>query len=145
MRGSKSVKLAYCGMCLDLIHHKHIEVIIEARKLAEIVVVGLLTDEAITAYKGAPFLCYEARKLIAENIKGVNYVVPQCTLDYTDNIRELRPDYVVHGVDWREGVQQATRMKVIEALKPWDGELVEIPYTLGISSTELRRIINKEF
>lgn len=131
-------KIVYIGMSADLIHPGHLNVINEGRKLGE-VVVGLLTDEAIASYKRLPFLSFEQRRTIVENIKGVSRVVPQRTLDYVPNLRDLKPDYVVHGDDWQTGVQQQTRARVIEALKEWGGELVEVPYTPGISSTQLNR------
>jgi phosphoenolpyruvate mutase len=72
---------------------------------------------------------------VVENIKGVDRVVAQETLDYVPNLRRYRPDYVVHGDDWRTGVQAQTRQRVIDVLSEWGGELVEVPYTQGISST----------
>lgn len=131
-------KMVYIGMSADLIHPGHLNIINEGRKLGE-VVVGLLTDEAIASYKRLPFLSFEQRRVVVENIKGVSRVVPQRTLDYVPNLRELRPDYVVHGDDWRTGVQKDTRQRVIDALKEWGGELVEVPYTPGISSTKLNQ------
>lgn len=131
-------KLVYIGMSADLIHPGHLNIIKEGQKLGE-VVVGLLTDEAIASYKRLPFLNFEQRRTIVENIKGVSRVVPQRTLDYVPNLRELKPAYVVHGDDWRTGVQKETRARVIEVLKEWGGELVEVPYTPGISSTQLNK------
>lgn len=131
-------RLVYIGMSADLIHPGHLNIINEGQKLGE-VVIGLLTDEAIASYKRLPFLSFEQRRIIVENIKGVSRVIPQRTLDYVPNLRQLRPDYVVHGDDWQTGVQQETRARVIEALKEWGGELVEVPYTPGISSTQLNR------
>ena len=63
-------------------------------------------------------------------------MIPQATLDYVENLRELRPDFVVHGDDWKEGVQTETRQRVIDALAEWGGELVEPHYTAGVSSTQ---------
>lgn len=128
----------YVGMCADLVHHGHVNIISEASKLGE-VTVGLLTDEAIAAYKRVPLLSYEHRKAIIESMKGVSEVIPQDTLDYVPNLVKLKPDYVVHGSDWKTGVQQQTRARVIEALKEWGGELVEPEYTEGVSSTQLIR------
>src|SRR5690606_9420437 len=75
--------------------------------------------------------------------KGVARGVPQETLDYDPNLRRYRPDYVVHGDDWREGVQREVREAVIRVLKEWGGELVEVPYTKGISSTQLHQAIKE--
>ena len=130
------MKKVYVAMSADLIHPGHLNIIEEARKLGE-VILGLLTDKAIASYKRLPYLTYEQRKVIVENIKGVSRVVPQTTLDYVPNLREIKPDYVVHGDDWRTGVQKETRQRVIEALSEWGGQLIEPHYTPGISSTQL--------
>ena len=126
----------YVAMSADLIHQGHLNINRVARELGEITI-GLLTDEAIASYKRLPYLTFEQRKIVIENIKGVSQVIPQTTLDYVPNLRKLRPHYVVHGNDWRTGVQQQTRQRVIDALKEWGGELVEPEYTSGISSTQL--------
>ena len=129
-------KKVYVGMSADLVHPGHLNIIGQARQLGD-VIVGLLTDKAIASYKRLPFLSYEQRKVIIENIKGVAQVVPQDTLDYVPNLRRIKPNYVVHGDDWQKGVQKEVRQRVIAALSEWGGELVEIPYTKGISSTKL--------
>src|SRR3989338_1230126 len=130
------MKKVYVGMSTDIIHHGHINIIEVARKLGE-VTVGLLVDEVIANFKRPPLLSYEQRKRIIENIKGVKGVIPQKTLDYTSNLMKLKPDYVVHGTDWRTGVQKEIREKVINTLKKWNGKLIEPEYTKGVSSTQL--------
>ncbi|MCP4154650.1 MAG: phosphoenolpyruvate mutase [bacterium] len=130
------MKQVYVAMSADLIHPGHLNIINEARKYGD-VIIGLLTDKAIASYKRLPFLTFEQRKEIVENIKGVARVVPQETLDYVPNLREYKPDFVVHGDDWRTGVQRETRQRVIDALHEWGGELIEPQYTPGISSTKL--------
>jgi len=130
------MKKVYVGMSADLVHPGHLNVIKEAKKLGN-VTIGLLTDEAIASYKRLPHMEYELRKDVVENIKGVKEVVPQTTLDYRPNLKKMKPDFVVHGDDWKEGVQSQTRQQVIDVLKDWGGKLVEVPYTKGISSTQL--------
>ena len=139
MRRNK--KIVYVGMSADLVHPGHMNVLKEAAKLGEITV-GLLTDKAIASYKRLPLMTYEARKDVIENIKGVNQVIAQDTLDYTNNLRLLKPDYVVHGDDWKKGIQENTRHKVLDILKEWGGRLVEVPYTVGISSSGLKSTLN---
>ena len=128
------MKKVYVAMSVDLIHKGHINIIKEASKLGE-VTVGLLTDSAIASYKRLPLMPYESRKIIIEQIKGVSKVIPQTTHEYTTNLDLLKPDYVVHGDDWKEGIQKKIRDKVIESLKMWGGKLIEIPYTKVISSS----------
>jgi phosphoenolpyruvate phosphomutase / 2-hydroxyethylphosphonate cytidylyltransferase len=132
---SNSCKV-YVAMSADFLHSGHLNIINTARELGE-VTIGLLTDEAIAATKRMSLLNYEQRKIIIENIKGVEHVVPQFSPDYTENLLELRPDYVVHGDDWKIGPIRHIREKVIEVLKLWGGELVEPAYTEGLSSSHL--------
>ena len=49
----------------------------------------------------------------------------------------------MYGDDWCIGVQKQTREKVIQALKEWDGKLIEIPYTRGISSIYLNKVLKE--
>jgi len=136
------MKKVYVGMSADLIHPGHLNILNEAAKLGE-VTVGLLTDKAIASYKRLPYLEFEQRKIVLQNIKAVYNVIPQETLDYSDNLNRLKPDFVVHGDDWKEGVQKTTREKVINILKKWGGKLVEVPYTQGVSSTKLNNAIKE--
>ena len=135
-------KTVYVAMSADLVHPGHINILQVARDLGE-VTVGLLTDEAIATYKRLPYLEYERREQVIREIKGVSHVIPQHTLDYVPNLRQLRPDYVVHGDDWKEGVQKKVRQDVIDTLAEWGGELVEPAYTEGISSSQLRSLIKE--
>jgi len=135
-------KKVYVGMSADLIHPGHLNIIRKAVELGE-VIIGLLTDKAIASYKRLPYMTYDQRLQVVESIKGVSRVVAQDTLDYVPNLEKLKPDYVVHGDDWREGVQRQTRQRVIEALSRWGGELVEVPYTKGISSTQLHNALKE--
>ena len=100
---------------------------------------GLLTDQAIASYKNIPYLDYEKRKVVLENIKYVKKVIPQNTLDYVENLKLIRPDYVVHGDDWKTGVQKETRKRVIKTLKTWSGMLIEPKYTKNISSSLIKK------
>lgn len=129
-------KLVYVGMSADIIHPGHLNIIREASKLGR-VVVGVLTDTAIASYKRLPYLTYEQRSLVVANLKGVSEIIPQETLDYRPNLRKLHPDFVVHGDDWKEGIQCKTRQDIIDCMTEWGGKVVDIPYTKGISSTML--------
>ena len=136
MSENNKSKIVYIGMSADLIHQGHLNIIAEGRKLGK-VIIGLLTDEAIASYKRLPLIAFDERKLIVENMKGVEKVVPQSTLDYVSNLKEIKPDFVVHGDDWKSGVQKEVRKRVLETIAEWGGELVEPKYTEGISSTDL--------
>ena len=130
-------KKVYVGMSADLIHPGHMNILKKASVFGDITV-GLLTDKAIASYKRMPLMEYALRKEVIENIKGVTKVIPQETLDYEKNLRKIKPHFVVHGDDWKTGIQKETRKKVIQILKEWGGKLVEVPYTEGISSSSLK-------
>lgn len=132
----------YVGMSADLIHPGHINVLEKASELGS-VSVGLLTDAAIASYKRLPFMSFDQRRAVIERIKGVDRVFPQETLDYVPNLRMMQPDFVVHGDDWATGVQSETRQRVIDVLVEWGGQLIEVPYTSGISSTQLHAEMKK--
>ena len=128
--------VVYIGMSADLIHQGHLNIIKEGQKLGK-VIVGLLTDQAIAGYKRLPLIAFEDRKTIVENLKGVERVISQTTLDYIPNLIRLKPNFVVHGDDWKTGIQKEIRQQVIDTLDLWGGKLIEPKYTKGISSTDL--------
>ena len=134
-------KIVYVGLAADILHKGHINILKTANRYGS-VIVGLLTDQAIASYKNIPYLNYEKRKVVIENIRYVKKVIPQNTLDYISNLKLIKPDYVVHGDDWKTGVQKKTRERVIKALKKWSGKLIEPKYTKNISSTLIKKELN---
>ena len=135
------MKSVYLGMSMDVLHHGHINIIGEASKYGELTV-GLLTDKVISKNKRVPMLQFKDRKKILENIVGVSKVVIQEDWSYINNIRNLKPDYFIHGDDWLDGPLLPIREEVVKELAIYGGELIEIPYTQSISSTNLA---NKTF
>ena len=121
-------KQVFLSMSTDVVHGGHINIIEKAAELGE-VTVGVLSDAVVASYKRYPLLSCEERMKIAASIRGVSHVVRQDALSYRDIIPKLKPDYVVHGDDWRVGVQKTIREECIELLKKFGGELVELPYT----------------
>ncbi|MBT3407419.1 phosphoenolpyruvate mutase [Candidatus Woesearchaeota archaeon] len=136
------MKKVYVGMSADLLHTGHLNIISEAAKLGELTV-GILTDEAISSYKRLPHLPFEDRKKIVESIKGVHEVIPQETLDYVPNLEKIKPDFVVHGDDWKTGIQKSTRERVLNTIQNWGGRLIEPKYTSNISSTKLNQALKE--
>ncbi len=135
-------KIVYVALSADILHEGHINIITTASKYGE-VIAGLLTDAAISSYKNIPTLNYKQREIVLKNIKLVNKVIPQNTLDYRPNLNLIKPDFVVHGDDWKTGPQSETRKQVISTLKKWGGKLIEPKYTKNISSTAIKsKLIN---
>ena len=116
-------KNVYMSFSTDMIHSGHIAIIQKAAQLGKIIV-GLLSDEAVASYKRYPLLPYTERKTLFENIRGVDCVVEQTELSYRKNLEKIKPDYVVHGDDWREGFQKPVRDEVVQILESYGGQLV---------------------
>ena len=133
-------KIVYISFSVDILHEGHINILKKASQYGDIVV-GLLTDAAIGSYKSLPHFNYDKRKNIIESVKYVSKIVSQDTLDYTKNLKMYKPDYVVHGDDWKNGFQKSIRAKVIKTLKPWNGKLIEPKYTSNISSEKIKKVI----
>ena len=130
-------KKIYVGFAADILHKGHINILKIASKLGE-VIVGLLTDSAISSFKKFPLLDYKQREIVLKNIKYVKKVVKQDSLDYRKNLLRFKPDFVVHGDDWKDGIQRKARQQVIETLKKWSGKLIEVQYTKNISSSQIK-------
>ena len=133
-------KVVYLGMIGDILHPGLINIITEATKLGD-VMVGLYTDKAIAAYRRLPYMTYEQRKQVVENIKGVTQVVAQDDYSYIPNLLKYKPNYIIHGDDWKEGRDSELRDAVFKTMHEIGGEVVEIPYTKGINSSSLGKDI----
>lgn len=129
-------KTIYLGMTGDVIHPGIVNIVDEASKRGD-VLVGLLTDSAIAPYKRLPSLDYEQRRKVVEGLKGVSKVVPQEEWSYVPNLLRYRPDAIIHGDDWKEGSLKGIREEVYRVMNEMGKEVIEIPYTKGISSTML--------
>lgn len=134
------MKTVYLGMIGDIMHPGLINIIEQGAKYGELTI-GLFTDKAIATNKRLPYLTYDQRKRVVENIKGVSKIVPQDEWSYIPNLLKYKPDYIIHGDDWKEGSEARLRAEVIETMKQIGGELIEIPYTQGINSSELDKEI----
>jgi phosphoenolpyruvate phosphomutase / 2-hydroxyethylphosphonate cytidylyltransferase len=137
MKKSKNI---YLSLSADIIHSGHINIIKKAKKYGNIIV-GLLTDKAIGEYRPFPLINFEQRYKIIKNINFVSKIVKQDEWDDTFNLKKLKPDFVIHGDDWKKGPQKNLRQKVIKTIKKWKGKLIEVPYTKKISSSSIHEKI----
>ncbi|AEJ19477.1 phosphoenolpyruvate mutase [Gracilinema caldarium] len=128
--------IVYLGMIGDIIHPGIVNIVREASKHGD-VLVGLFTDKAIASHKRLPYLSYEQRREVVENLKGVSRVVPQDEWSYVPNLRKYRPDFIIHGDDWKNGPESSLREEVFAVMAELGGSVIEIPYTKGINSSAL--------
>lgn len=127
-------------MTADIMHPGLIHIINEGTKYGD-VIIGLLTDKAIAEHKRLPYLTYEQRKEVVENIKGVSEVIPQEDWSYVNNLKKIKPDFIIHGDDWLTGSLRDVRKQVFETMREIGGKVIEIPYTQGINSSSLDKDI----
>ena len=134
-------KKVYLGMIADIMHPGLINIINEGAKYGD-VIIGLFTDKAIATHKRLPYLTYEQRKKVVESITGVSEVVPQDDWSYVPNLLKYKPDYIIHGDDWKEGIDKPLREEVFRVMQEMGGQVIEIPYTYGIDSSSLAKEID---
>lgn len=133
----------YMCFSTDVIHGGHLAILQKAAELGELTV-GVLSDEAVVSFKRYPLVPFEDRKALLESIHGVCHVVEQRTLDYTENLRQLRPAIVVHGDNWQQGVQRAVRDQVVNVLAEYGGRLVEYPYAADAKYEEMEKLSSRQ-
>ena len=131
-----SERTVYMCFSTEYIHSGHVSIINKARRLGRLII-GILSDEAVASFKRYPLIPFEERKALFENIAGVERVVVQNTLSYKEILETLKPDFVVHGDDWKDGFQRPIRQEVCDVLAEYGGKLVEYPYSNNPKYKEL--------
>lgn len=122
------MKKVYTCFCTDVIHEGHLNILKRAAEYGE-VYVGVLSDEAMVGFNRFPTISLEQRMEIVRKTGLVHQVLVQNEITYDKVLEELKPDYVVHGDNWREGPEAFIRENVVSNLRKLGGELIEIPYT----------------
>ena len=125
-------KISYVPIASDIIHSGHLNIIKHAKKYGD-VIIGLLSDEAISQYRDFPILNYSERYNLVSKISGINKIIKQNDWDYKLTLKKIKPDYFVHGDDWKKGNLSHVRKFVINEMKSWGGKIIEVPFTRNIS------------
>lgn len=136
------MKTVYTCFCTDVIHEGHLNVINEAKKYGK-VIVGVLSDEAMVRYNRFPIISFQDRVSMVREIEQVDEVIVQNEIMYNHILEEIKPDYVIHGDNWKSGPESIIRENVISELKKWGGELIEIPYTYNERVKKIDDIIKE--
>lgn len=122
------MKTVYTCFCTDVIHEGHLNILNQAKKYGR-VVVGVLADAAMVRFNRFPTIPLEERIALVEHTGLADEVMIQNDIMYDAVLTALKPDYVIHGDNWKEGPEQAIRENVLENLQKYGGELIEVPYT----------------
>lgn len=136
------MKKVYVSLIADLFHAGHVRVLQEAAKFGE-VTVGLLTSTAVSELNDEVFLKFEQRSEVVKSLAMVTDVIPQDTASYRENLVKLKPDYVVHGDDWKSNAQSVYRDEVVELLTEWGGQLIEVAYSSEISDQNIKQQLQR--
>lgn len=122
------MSIVYANFCTDVIHEGHLKIIREAQKYGDLII-GVLSDEAMVCYNRFPTISFEERRDLFSKIPGIKKIVIQDEIMYENILLQIRPDFVIHGDNWRNGPEVVIRNNVVKTLKQWNGNLIEIPYT----------------
>ena len=124
--------VVYTSGTFDLLHINHIKMIEYARKLGDILIVGVNTDELVNTYKSELIVPFVERIEMVKALKYPDIVIPQKSLDHTDKVKKLNFDIFVVGDDWAGKY---------DYLKDLGVTVVYFPYGNGVSSTNLKQTI----
>ncbi len=146
MQSIKQIKKTsvFVPMAADIIHHGHINILLKAKRYGE-VTVGLMTDKGLLSYKKRnPVISYKNRFKILKQIKCIDKIIPLDGIKYVQIAKKYKFDYFIHGDDWKAGVQSQERKRLKVVMKKWNGKLIDIKYTRGISSSKIRHNLFKK-
>lgn len=135
-------KIVFTNGCFDLIHKGHIYLLREAKKLGDVLIVGINSDKSVKKIKGEkrPILKEGERTFIIDNIKGVDYVVLFDEETPEKLIKEICPDFLVKGGDYKK--EEVVGKEFVEKS---GGRVIIIPYLKNFSTTKLIERIKNEW
>lgn len=124
--------IVYTSGTFDMFHSNHLKMLKYARGLADVLIVGVSSDELVCSYKNPPTIPFEERLAILESLKYPDLVIPQRSLDHTELVKKLNIDIFVVGDDW---------VGKYDYLKELGVDVFYFPYGDGISSSNLKEKI----
>ncbi len=137
------MKKVYTCFTTDIIHSGHLNIIANAKKYGK-VIVGVLSDKAMIRYDRFPTISFEERLEMIKNTKDVDEVVKQDEVLYDEILNSIKPDYVIHGDNWKQYPQSVIRDNVIKNLNKYGGELIEVPYTYNYEIAKIDSITREK-
>ncbi len=138
----KKYKIGYTQGVYDMFHVGHLNLLNNAKKYCDILIVGVNADKLVQEYKNkTPVINENDRRCIVENIKCVDKCIIVDTLDKVKIQKKIGFDAIFIGDDWK-GNSRWAQTEI--DMKNLGATVVYLPHTAGISSTELRKIENKK-
>ena len=131
--------IGYTTGVYDMFHIGHLNIIKSAKEQCDYLIVGVSTDELVRSEKNkTPIICFEERAAIVGAIKYVDRVVPQVDKNKFAAWEKYHFDKMFVGSDWK-GTPQWNGFE--KQFAPYGVEIVYLPHTDGISSTQLTEVI----
>jgi D-beta-D-heptose 7-phosphate kinase/D-beta-D-heptose 1-phosphate adenosyltransferase len=133
-------KVVFTNGCFDLLHRGHLRLLCEAKKLGDVLVVALNSDESVKSIKGPgrPIVPLDERAELLAALEPVDYVTSFDETEPRRLIRELQPHVLVKGGDWSR--EQVVGKEIVES---YGGKVAVVPYARGYSTTEIIERIRK--
>ncbi|MBY0516230.1 MAG: D-glycero-beta-D-manno-heptose 1-phosphate adenylyltransferase [Bacteriovoracaceae bacterium] len=134
---SKGKKIVFTNGCFDILHRGHVAYLNEAKKLGDILIIGLNSDASVKRLKGSerPINSELDRKFVLENLKAVDGVEIFTQDTPLELIKLIRPSILVKGGDWK--IEQIVGSAEVIG---WGGEVLSLNFVDGYSTTS---VINK--
>lgn len=133
--------IVFTNGCFDIIHPGHIDLLTRAKALGTKLIVGINSDRSVQSIKGdgRPLQDQEARKAVLLGLKSVDEVVIYDELTPEETIKQIKPDILVKGDDWKED-------EIIGAdfVKANGGKVVSLPLVPGFSTTAIAAKMDRE-
>lgn len=135
-RKNEGKRVVFTNGCFDIIHAGHVRYLTEAKKLGDILVIGLNSDSSVSTIKpGRPIIPEQQRAEVLSALSMVDYI----TLFNEDTpyglIKEIKPDILVKGADW--DIKNIVGSDIVK-------EVHTIPFVEGISTTEIIKKIQSK-
>jgi glycerol-3-phosphate cytidylyltransferase len=135
-------EVGYTTGTFDLFHVGHLNLLENAKKYCNILIVGVSTDELVQSYKGVlPIIPFEDRIRIIEALKCVDKAIPQTSMNKLVALERIHYDVLFHGDDWKN---TELYNDIENKLKEKGIPCIYFPYTTNVSSREIRKKIEEK-
>lgn len=130
-------QIVYAYVCGDILHKGHLLALENAKRLGDILIVGVLTDEAVMERKKKPIISFEARLQLVKALECVDVAIPQAAYSPSHNVQGIKPQVLMESESHTKELLEEVRGVMSE----WGGRVIVMPYYPGCSSTQIKKEI----
>lgn len=131
--------IVYAYVCGDILHKGHLLHLKNCKKMGDILIVGVLTDEAVMEKKDKPIISFEERLELVSSLGCVDVAIPQDEYAPWKNVRNIKPDILMESESHDEGVLKGSR-EVVDSI---GARMIIAPYYSSQSSTKIKNKIKE--